>query len=67
RQRIAIEIPGDIGQMESSDIGRAHQWRLATRRAFTEALNAGFTVTEFCRSIRGQQGPGAYLLERLNH
>jgi len=67
RQRIAIEIPGDIGQMESSDIGRARQWRLATRRAFTEALNAGFTVTEFCRSIRGQQGPGAYLLERLNH
>ncbi len=66
RQRIAIEIPGDIGQMESSDIGRARQWRLATRRAFTEALNAGFTITEFCRSIRGQQGPGAYLLEKLN-
>jgi hypothetical protein len=21
-------------------------------------------VTEFCRSIRGQQGPGAYLLQR---
>jgi hypothetical protein len=21
-------------------------------------------VTEFCRSIRGHQGPGAYLLER---
>src|SRR5437868_10537068 len=55
RQRIAIEIPGDIGQLESGGIGRARHWRLATRRAFTEALNAGFTVTEFCRSIRGQQ------------
>jgi predicted GNAT superfamily acetyltransferase len=64
RQRIAIEIPGDIGQIETGDISRARQWRLATRRAFTEAINAGFTVTEFCRSIRGQQGPGAYLLER---
>jgi predicted GNAT superfamily acetyltransferase len=66
RQRVAIEIPGDIGQIESADPNLARQWRLATRKAFTEALNAGFTVTEFCRSIRGQQGPGAYLLERLN-
>jgi predicted GNAT superfamily acetyltransferase len=66
RQRIAIEIPGDIGQIESTSRDVARQWRLATRKAFTEALNAGFKVTEFCRSIRGQQGPGAYLLERLN-
>jgi len=64
RQRIAIEIPGDIGSIESGNIALARQWRMATRRAFTAAINAGFTVTEFCRSIRGQQGPGAYLLER---
>ena len=66
RQRIAIEIPGDIASIESGDIGLAREWRLATRRAFSSALNAGFTVTEFCRSIRGQQGPGAYLLERVD-
>jgi chorismate synthase len=64
RQRIAIEIPGDIDPMEREDPDLAHQWRLATRRAFTEVLKAGFVVKEFCRSIRGQQGPGAYLLER---
>ena len=64
RQRIAIEIPGDIEPMERDRIDLARQWRIATRRAFTEALAAGFVVTEFCRSIRGQQGPGAYLLER---
>ena len=64
RQRIAIEIPGDIAQLERDHVGLARQWRLATRGAFTEALNAGFIVKEFCRSIRGQQGPGAYLLER---
>jgi predicted GNAT superfamily acetyltransferase len=67
RQRIAIEIPGEIGRIENTDHELAHQWRLATRRAFTAALNAGFTITEFCRSIRGQQGPGAYLLEKLNY
>jgi predicted GNAT superfamily acetyltransferase len=66
RQRVAIEIPGDIDPIESGDPERARAWRLATRKAFTEALNAGFVVKEFCRSIRGQQGPGAYLLERSN-
>jgi predicted GNAT superfamily acetyltransferase len=64
KQRVAIEIPGDIGTIERDDVARAREWRQATRRAFTEALKAGFIVKEFCRSIRGQQGPGAYLLER---
>jgi predicted GNAT superfamily acetyltransferase len=64
RQRIAIEIPGDMDSIESEDPDRARDWRLATRRAFSEALKAGFVVKEFCRSVRGQQGPGAYLLER---
>ncbi|HEV2697705.1 MAG TPA: GNAT family N-acetyltransferase [Terriglobales bacterium] len=66
RQRIAIEIPGDIGRIEGEDIALGREWRLATRRAFTESLKAGFVVKDFCRSIRGQQGPGAYLLERLS-
>jgi predicted GNAT superfamily acetyltransferase len=64
RLRIVIEIPGDIDTIERDDRELAREWRLATRRAFTEALNAGFIVKEFCRSVRGQQGPGAYLLER---
>jgi predicted GNAT superfamily acetyltransferase len=64
RQRIAIEIPRDMDRIEHSDKKLAREWRLATRRAFTEAIHAGFVVKEFCRSIRGQQGPGAYLLEK---
>lgn len=64
RQRIAIEIPGDIGTIERTDSALAREWRLATRRAFTESLSSGFFVKEFCRCIRGQQGPGAYLLEK---
>ena len=64
RQRIAIEIPRDIDRIEHTNQELAREWRLATRRAFTAALNAGFMVKEFCRSIRGLQGPGAYLLER---
>ncbi|MFY9560862.1 MAG: GNAT family N-acetyltransferase [Terriglobales bacterium] len=64
RQRVSIEIPGEILDVERSDMGLAREWREATRWAFTEAIRARFYVTEFCRSIRGQQGPGAYLLQR---
>jgi len=64
RQRVSIEIPGDILVVERADMGLAREWRDATRWAFREALKAGFFVAEFCRSVRGQQGPGAYLLQR---
>ncbi len=64
RQRIAIEIPGDISLVEQQDAELARAWREATRWAFTEALEAGFFVAEFCRTLRGQQGPSAYLLEK---
>jgi len=64
RQRVSIEIPGDILEIERADMGPAREWREATRWAFCEAMKAGFFVAEFCRSVRGQQGPGAYLLQR---
>jgi predicted GNAT superfamily acetyltransferase len=64
RQRVSIEIPGDILEVEQTDAGLAREWRHATRWAFTEAMKAGFFVSEFCRTIRGQQGPGTYLLQR---
>ena len=64
RQRVSIEIPGDILEVERADMALAREWREVTRWAFRESVKAGFVVTEFCRSIRGQQGPGAYLLQR---
>jgi len=64
RQRIAIQIPSDIGAVEQKDPGLAREWRDATRWAFTEALRAGFFVTEFARTVAGKQGPGNYLLEK---
>jgi predicted GNAT superfamily acetyltransferase len=65
RQRVSIEIPGDILEVERTDMGLARDWRDATRWAFRESIKAGFIVVEFCRSIRGKQGPGAYLLQRV--
>ena len=64
RERVRIEIPGDILAVEKTDMGLAREWREATRWAFRESLKAGFFVAEYCRSMRGQQGPGAYLLQR---
>jgi predicted GNAT superfamily acetyltransferase len=64
RQRIAIEIPSDIADVERKDAVLAKEWRQQTRWAFGEALKAGFFVAEFCRTVRGQQGPGVYLLEK---
>ena len=56
RQRIAIEIPSDIVEVERKDPALAWEWRLQTRWAFTEALNAGFSVAEFCRTVRANRG-----------
>jgi predicted GNAT superfamily acetyltransferase len=64
RQRIGIEVPSDIGSVEHKNPALAREWREATRWAFTEALRAGFFVAEFCRTVRGQQGPGTYILEK---
>lgn len=64
RERVSIEIPGDILAVEHTDVALAREWREATRWAFRESFKAGFFATNFCRSVRGQQGPGAYLLQR---
>jgi len=66
RERVSIEIPGEILAVEAADMCLAREWRDATRWAFRESLKAGFHVSEFCRSMRGQQGPGAYLLQKGN-
>ncbi len=64
RQRIAIEIPSDIDSLQAKNPELAREWRMATRWAFTEALKSGFFVAEFVGTIRGQQGPSSYLLEK---
>lgn len=64
RERVSIEIPGEIMAVERADVGLAREWRETTRWAFKESLKAGFFVLDYCRSVRGQQGPGVYLLQR---
>jgi predicted GNAT superfamily acetyltransferase len=61
----SIEIPEDINVVEQQSKGQAHDWREATRWAFTEAINAGYIVADFLRQKRDKQTFGIYQLIRL--
>ena len=64
RNRALIEIPPDINDLVKSNSESANKWRELTRRAFTEAINAGFTVENFFIVNRGDRKHGVYLLTR---
>lgn len=57
---LSIEIPGDINSLQQQDPGSALRWREETRRAFTEAIKAGYVVVGFTR----EHDAGRYLLIR---
>ena len=61
-ERLLIEIPTDIGAIQERAPTLAHEWRLATRRAFTDALAAGYLVEDFFIQERDGRKVGAYLL-----
>ncbi len=60
--QILIEIPANIIEIETNRPSLAGAWREATRWAFTKALAANYTVTEFYVSTRDGRRYGAYLL-----
>ena len=64
RQRVSIEIPGDI--LDGGKNGYESGTGMARRDAVGVPRVSESRVfrDEFCRSIRGQQGPGAYLLQQ---
>lgn len=55
--QVVIEIPSNINALPQET---ALKWRAETRRAFTEALEAGYIVTSFVRD----QKVGKYLLTK---
>lgn len=61
-ERLAIEIPGDINDLQRRTGALAIAWREATRWAFTEAMMGGYLVDEFHRLTRSGQSIGRYLL-----
>jgi predicted GNAT superfamily acetyltransferase len=61
-----IEIPEDINSIERSEPNLARKWREETRRAFSDAIEAGFIVRDFVRKARDGQTVGVYILSRGN-
>ena len=63
-KKVAIEIPADINELVKRNSDLAKKWREFTRKAFVNALEKGFTITDFFRGKRGNSEFGVYLLER---
>lgn len=63
-ERAIIEIPADINALERQSKEAAVRWREVTRRAFTQAIAAGYLVEDFYRRTRGDRQLGTYLLNR---
>lgn len=63
-QSVLIQIPADINALQREHPRHAIEWREITRRAFSEALAAGFLVADFFRQSWNKQSGGVYLLTR---
>lgn len=58
--KLLIEIPDDINALQQQSPERALEWRQRTRREFTEAIEAAYTVLDFYR----EGTKGIYILGR---
>jgi len=58
--KLLVEIPSDINALQQQSPELAFDWRQRTRRQFTEAIAAGYTVLDFYRE--GERG--FYILGR---
>lgn len=58
-----IEIPGNISEVKKRDPALGPVWREATRRAFLQALDSGFVVSDFLR-LETETQRWFYLLTR---
>jgi predicted GNAT superfamily acetyltransferase len=58
--KLLVEIPGDINAVLQESPEQAFEWRKRTRKAFTEAIEAGYVVKDFYR----EAGKGVYILGR---
>ena len=61
--RVVIEIPGEMNRIVEQTVQLATSWRERTRKAFTEAMDKGYVVEDFCFADRNGQKIGVYLLE----
>jgi predicted GNAT superfamily acetyltransferase len=59
-----LEIPPNINALKAGDANLGRLWREATRKAFLEALEAGFTISDFVKVEDGETLRWFYQLRR---
>jgi len=64
QNRLAIEIPSNIDELQRQNRATARRWREETRSAFTEALMADYFVESFARETRDEKQIGKYFLRK---
>lgn len=60
--KVLVEIPADIGRLETADADEARRWRLGTREAFERWLAAGYLFVGLVR----EGGRSFQLLEHVD-
>jgi predicted GNAT superfamily acetyltransferase len=60
KDKLLVEIPGDINAVQRESPETARDWRVRTRRAFTDALAEGYVIVDFYR----RENEGIYILGR---
>ena len=58
KEKMLVEIPGDINAVQRESPETARDWRVRTRRAFTDALAEGYVIVDFYR----RENEGIYIL-----
>src|SRR5258708_11575938 len=61
---VLVEIPTEINALRAEQPQLALSWRAATRRVFTQAIDNGYRIEEFCKSHGASEPAGKYLLFR---
>ena len=56
--KLLVEVPSNINALQKQDPQCAFEWRQRTRREFTQAIEAGYTIVDFYR----EKTVGIYIL-----
>ena len=65
--KILIQIPDDFIKLKQNNIEKALEWRMKTRKLFTEYINnKNYIITEFYTRLINDKRENYYLLERNN-
>jgi predicted GNAT superfamily acetyltransferase len=61
--QLLIDIPRNILKLREENLPLAHEWRTATREAFTKAFSVGYYVTDYIRNKENKKIGGGFVLK----